>query len=74
VGHDAATVKRFFSLSAPRLGSGHVGGRAGPHGMWRGGVILYYTHTQMLHGSRIGGMNEDSALGIPTWKDIYVRR
>ena len=37
------------------------------------GVILYNSGVQMLHGSRIGGMNDDPVFGMPTWKDIYVR-
>jgi peptide/nickel transport system substrate-binding protein len=37
------------------------------------GVILYNTQVDMLHGSRIGGMNDDSSVGMPTWKDLYVR-
>jgi peptide/nickel transport system substrate-binding protein len=28
----------------------------------------------MLHGSRVGGMNDDSLFGMPTWKDLYVIR
>jgi len=26
----------------------------------------------VLHGSRIGGVNVDQNLAMPTWKDIYV--
>jgi peptide/nickel transport system substrate-binding protein len=36
------------------------------------GVILYYPGVQMLHGAGIGGMNDDSVGGMPTWKDIYI--
>jgi len=38
------------------------------------GVTLYYPGVQMLHGAAIGGMNDDPLVGMPTWKDIYVRR
>jgi hypothetical protein len=38
------------------------------------GVILYPSRVDMLHGSRIGGMHDDSAFGEPTWKDLYVTR
>jgi hypothetical protein len=27
----------------------------------------------MLHGSRIGGVNDDPEYGLPTWKDMYVK-
>jgi peptide/nickel transport system substrate-binding protein len=37
------------------------------------GVVLSYSRVQMLHGASIGGMNADSVLGMPTWKDLYVR-
>jgi hypothetical protein len=26
----------------------------------------------MLHGSNIGGMNNDEVYGAPTWKDLYI--
>ncbi len=38
------------------------------------GVILYNTQVSMLHGSRIGGLNDDSSFGMPTWKDLYLSR
>jgi peptide/nickel transport system substrate-binding protein len=36
------------------------------------GVVLNYSGVQMLHGAGIGGMNDDTAYGVPTWKDIYI--
>jgi peptide/nickel transport system substrate-binding protein len=38
------------------------------------GVIRGYSTAQMLHGEDIGGMNDDPVIGMPTWKDIYVRQ
>jgi peptide/nickel transport system substrate-binding protein len=38
------------------------------------GVVLSYSTVQMVHGADIGGMNDDQVLGMPTWKDLYVRR
>lgn len=32
---------------------------------WYGGVV-------MAHGSKIMGMNDDTAFGLPTWKDMWV--
>lgn len=37
-------------------------------------VITEYPEWLTLRGSRIGGMNSDSTLGTPTWKDVYVTR
>jgi peptide/nickel transport system substrate-binding protein len=37
------------------------------------GVVASYSAAQMVHGASIGGMNVDPLLGMPTWKDIYVR-
>ena len=37
-------------------------------------IVGGYPGTALLHGSRIGGMNLDSAGGMPTWEDIYVIR
>jgi peptide/nickel transport system substrate-binding protein len=37
------------------------------------GFVTGYAGVQMLHGARIGGMNDDPLLGKPTWKDIYVK-
>jgi hypothetical protein len=31
-----------------------------------------YYGVVMMHGSRIGGMNNDETLGAPTYKDMYV--
>jgi peptide/nickel transport system substrate-binding protein len=36
-------------------------------------VVISYTGAAMVHGASIGGMNNDPLLGVPTWKDIYVR-
>ena len=35
-------------------------------------VVTGYLGSALLHGSRIGGMNGDSTIGMPTWKDIHV--
>jgi peptide/nickel transport system substrate-binding protein len=35
-------------------------------------VVVRYPGVQMLHGASIGGMNDDTALGMPTWKDIFI--
>jgi peptide/nickel transport system substrate-binding protein len=35
-------------------------------------VAAFYQSQAMLHGSRIGGMNNDSLSAAPTWKDLYV--
>jgi peptide/nickel transport system substrate-binding protein len=35
-------------------------------------VITGYPSSALLHGSKIGGMNNDDTSGTPTWKDIYV--
>jgi hypothetical protein len=32
----------------------------------------YYGGVVMAHGSRIKGMYDDSALGMPTWNTIYI--
>ena len=37
------------------------------------GVIRGHPTAQFLHGANIGGMNVDQVIGMPTWKDIYVR-
>jgi peptide/nickel transport system substrate-binding protein len=37
-------------------------------------VVAGYQGVAMLHGSRIGGMNADNVVAMPTWKDIYVVR
>jgi peptide/nickel transport system substrate-binding protein len=37
------------------------------------GVVLGYSGVQMVHGASIGGMHVDPLLGMPTWKDIYLR-
>jgi peptide/nickel transport system substrate-binding protein len=37
------------------------------------GVVTAYSSAQLVHGVSIGGMNIDPLLGMPTWKDIYVR-
>jgi peptide/nickel transport system substrate-binding protein len=36
-------------------------------------VVEGYAPAAMLHGSRIGGMNNDSSTGMPTWEDMYVK-
>jgi peptide/nickel transport system substrate-binding protein len=36
-------------------------------------VVEGYAPAAMLHGSRIGGMNNDAAFGMPTWKNMYVK-
>jgi len=36
-------------------------------------LITGYPAAAILHGSRIGGMNIDSAAGMPSWKDLHVR-
>jgi peptide/nickel transport system substrate-binding protein len=38
------------------------------------GVIRSYSVVRMVHGADIGGMNADSLYGMPTWKDLYVRK
>jgi peptide/nickel transport system substrate-binding protein len=38
------------------------------------GLVLGYRGVDMLHGADIGGMNDDTVYGMPTWKDIYVRQ
>jgi peptide/nickel transport system substrate-binding protein len=35
-------------------------------------VITSYKPAVMLHGSRVGGMSDDSIWGMPTWKDVYL--
>ncbi len=35
-------------------------------------VITDYRGDAMLHGSKVGGMNNDASFGGPTWKDIHV--
>jgi len=35
-------------------------------------VITRYQAAPVLHGSRIGGVNVDNVLTMPTWKDIYI--
>jgi peptide/nickel transport system substrate-binding protein len=35
-------------------------------------IITGYLGDAMPHGSRIGGMNNDNTLEMPTWKDIHV--
>ena len=37
------------------------------------GVVTSYSAVQMVHGASIGGMHVDPLLGMPTWKDIYLR-
>jgi peptide/nickel transport system substrate-binding protein len=37
-------------------------------------VVTAYSNAQLVHGPGIGGMNIDPLLGMPTWKDIYVRQ
>ena len=34
----------------------------------------YYTGVAQAHGSRIMGDNDDNTLGMPTWKDIWVKQ
>jgi peptide/nickel transport system substrate-binding protein len=34
----------------------------------------YYTGIAQAHGSRIMGDNDDNTLGMPTWKDIWVKQ
>jgi peptide/nickel transport system substrate-binding protein len=34
----------------------------------------YYGGVVMAHGSKVVGMNDDSSLGMPTWKDIWVKQ
>jgi hypothetical protein len=36
-------------------------------------VVTAYGGVAMMRGSRIGGMRDDYLLGMPTWKDIWVR-
>jgi hypothetical protein len=36
-------------------------------------VVTGYGGVAMMRGSRIGGMRDDYLLGMPTWKDIWVR-
>ncbi len=36
--------------------------------------IYYFGGGAILHGAHIGSVNVDSVLGMPTWKDLYVRR
>jgi hypothetical protein len=36
-------------------------------------VVTSYQGVAMMHGSRIGGMQVDNLLAMPTLKDIYVR-
>ncbi len=38
------------------------------------GANTGYTGVAMLHGSKIGGFVNDSVLGAPTFKDIYVKQ
>jgi peptide/nickel transport system substrate-binding protein len=33
----------------------------------------YYTGIAQAHGSRIMGDNDDNTLGMPTWKDIWIK-
>jgi peptide/nickel transport system substrate-binding protein len=35
-------------------------------------IINGYQGVAMLHGSSIGGLNNDDVYGMPTWKDIYI--
>jgi len=35
-------------------------------------VPLWYGGVAMQHGSRVQGMADDSVLGMPTWKDVWV--
>ncbi len=35
-------------------------------------IITDYRGVAVLHGSKIGGMNNDETLGEPTWKNIHV--
>ena len=35
-------------------------------------IVSRYQAVPVLHGSRIGGVNVDQNLAMPTWKDIYV--
>ena len=37
-------------------------------------VVTKYGGFAMLHGSRIGGLNADGVLMMPTWKDLHVLR
>jgi peptide/nickel transport system substrate-binding protein len=34
----------------------------------------YYGGVVMAHGSRVMGMNDDSSLGMPTWKNLWVKQ
>jgi peptide/nickel transport system substrate-binding protein len=35
-------------------------------------IITGYHVTALLHGSKIGGINVDNTIEMPTWKDLYV--
>jgi peptide/nickel transport system substrate-binding protein len=35
-------------------------------------IITGYDVTALLHGSRIGGINADNTIRMPTWKDLHV--
>lgn len=38
------------------------------------GIPIYYTGTVMGHGSAIQNFNIDSTVGMPTWKDMWVKQ
>ena len=36
------------------------------------GPVVGYAGVAAMHGSKVGGMNNDEVAGEPTWKDMYV--
>jgi peptide/nickel transport system substrate-binding protein len=37
-------------------------------------IVKWYAAAAFLHGTRIGGINDDIEYGMPTWRDMYVMR